>query len=110
MGSVCLCKGELLAKAGVVRGRGCWVFFFQAEDGIRDVAVTGVQTCALPIFEKPDGIAISALFILETSETTMIPRMNRAEMAMPSGFSMTFSTRAYSSTSVSTTKDRKSVV
>src|SRR5256884_5895362 len=27
-------------------------FFFQAEDGIRDVAVTGVQTCALPIFEK----------------------------------------------------------
>src|SRR5216684_4986184 len=26
-------------------------FFFQAEDGIRDVAVTGVQTCALPIFD-----------------------------------------------------------
>src|SRR2546429_6302531 len=25
------------------------VFFFQAEDGIRDLAVTGVQTCALPI-------------------------------------------------------------
>src|SRR2546429_4162703 len=27
------------------------LFFFQAEDGIRDVAVTGVQTCALPIFD-----------------------------------------------------------
>src|SRR2546429_3377255 len=27
-------------------------FFFQAEDGIRDVAVTGVQTCALPILRK----------------------------------------------------------
>src|SRR2546429_7364242 len=27
----------------------CSFFFFQAEDGIRDVAVTGVQTCALPI-------------------------------------------------------------
>src|SRR5205823_8893767 len=26
-------------------------FFFQAEDGIRDKLVTGVQTCALPIFE-----------------------------------------------------------
>src|SRR4030042_1924992 len=26
--------------------------FFQAEDGIRDVAVTGVQTCALPIFKQ----------------------------------------------------------
>ena len=29
------------------------VFFFQAEDGIRDSPVTGVQTCALPIF--PEG-------------------------------------------------------
>src|SRR2546422_2583732 len=29
--------------------RGLGFFFFQAEDGIRDVAVTGVQTCALPI-------------------------------------------------------------
>src|SRR5256885_8367304 len=27
----------------------CVVFFFQAEDGIRDYKVTGVQTCALPI-------------------------------------------------------------
>src|SRR5690606_40756569 len=27
-------------------------FFFQAEDGIRDFHVTGVQTCALPIFER----------------------------------------------------------
>src|SRR5688572_31751386 len=26
------------------------VFFFQAEDGIRDLTVTGVQTCALPIY------------------------------------------------------------
>src|SRR5438552_5070032 len=26
-----------------------WFFFFQAEDGIRDDLVTGVQTCALPI-------------------------------------------------------------
>src|SRR2546430_11077023 len=30
-----------------------WVlFFFQAEDGIRDLTVTGVQTCALPISGK----------------------------------------------------------
>ena len=26
-------------------------FFFQAEDGIRDIGVTGVQTCALPILQ-----------------------------------------------------------
>src|SRR5688500_19949842 len=29
------------------------IFFFQAEDGIRDYKVTGVQTCALPIFPAP---------------------------------------------------------
>src|SRR2546429_5670674 len=35
-------------------------FFFQAEDGIRDVAVTGVQTCALPICEgAPAATGIS---------------------------------------------------
>src|SRR2546422_7579414 len=40
-------------------------FFFQAEDGIRDVAVTGVQTCALPIShgdppgQKTGGLRIS---------------------------------------------------
>src|SRR5229473_6966542 len=28
-----------------------YIFFFQAEDGIRDKLVTGVQTCALPIFD-----------------------------------------------------------
>src|SRR5205807_7493995 len=33
-------------------------FFFQAEDGIRDYKVTGVQTCALPIYH---GIATYAL-------------------------------------------------
>src|SRR5205823_12206646 len=32
-------------------------FFFQAEDGIRDKLVTGVQTCALPIFAG-DGAAL----------------------------------------------------
>src|SRR3712207_7617122 len=31
-------------------------FFFQAEDGIRDIGVTGVQTCALPIWELSEKI------------------------------------------------------
>src|SRR3989454_4958044 len=30
-------------------------FFFQAEDGIRDYKVTGVQTCALPILHETEG-------------------------------------------------------
>src|SRR5690606_39689283 len=33
---------------------GLFFFFFQAEDGIRDFHVTGVQTCALPIFRVYD--------------------------------------------------------
>src|SRR2546422_5700598 len=35
-------------------------FFFQAEDGIRDVAVTGVQTCALPISAAEPGLGVEA--------------------------------------------------
>src|SRR5256884_4599100 len=38
---------EVDKAQGEILGSG--IFFFQAEDGIRDVAVTGVQTCALPI-------------------------------------------------------------
>src|SRR5690348_18246255 len=40
-----------------IRRRECWFFFFQAEDGIRDGRVTGVQTCALPIcLQAPLGV------------------------------------------------------
>src|SRR2546430_6185003 len=34
-------------------------FFFQAEDGIRDLTVTGVQTCALPIYLEGDDPALT---------------------------------------------------
>src|SRR5262249_58919681 len=38
-------------------------FFFQAEDGIRDWSVTGVQTCALPISSapRPGAVAIATI-------------------------------------------------
>src|SRR3712207_7253951 len=46
-------RGELLQdRRRRSEPEGCserLVFFFQAEDGIRDIGVTGVQTCALPI-------------------------------------------------------------
>src|SRR2546429_5647154 len=42
-----LCKYTLILHVHVISSVS--FFFFQAEDGIRDVAVTGVQTCALPI-------------------------------------------------------------
>src|SRR2546422_1408157 len=45
-------------------------FFFQAEDGIRDVAVTGVQTCALPIFLDHRNIARNEEFAPPVSAVT----------------------------------------
>src|SRR5947209_17242952 len=33
-------------------------FFFQAEDGIRDIGVTGVQTCALPILARTPALSV----------------------------------------------------
>mgnify|MGYP007026241377 CR=1 FL=1 len=48
----------------------CCVFFFQAEDGIRDYDVTGVQTCALPIwaeFQWPDFGLADGVFDIYTA-------------------------------------------
>src|SRR5437867_3939252 len=39
-------------------------FFFQAEDGIRDRTVTGVQTCALPIYEGAIATSGSILLVV----------------------------------------------
>src|SRR5690554_459741 len=41
----------------------CCFFFFQAEDGIRDADVTGVQTCALPILARAVGAIVFAVVI-----------------------------------------------
>src|SRR3712207_8761133 len=40
-------------------------FFFQAEDGIRDIGVTGVQTCALPISARAPGEHVGAAAAVE---------------------------------------------
>src|SRR2546421_7821942 len=42
----------LLGSAWAAGACSAFFFFFQAEDGIRDLIVTGVQTCALPIFHQ----------------------------------------------------------
>src|SRR5258706_6976387 len=41
---------------------GEYFFFFQAEDGIRDWSVTGVQTCALPIYSESGNRVVAALY------------------------------------------------
>src|SRR3989475_558756 len=48
--------GAELSHGRAEAGCGCFFFFFfQAEDGIRDLTVTGVQTCALPISYRLNG-------------------------------------------------------
>src|SRR5438105_12005417 len=39
------------------------LFFFQAEDGIRDPLVTGVQTCALPIYALRASLGMTAAYL-----------------------------------------------
>src|SRR2546422_5278243 len=79
-------------------------FFFQAEDGIRDVAVTGVQTCALPISEASTADNSS-------TASTVIRRLPPAPpwdsgMSMP----MSPSSKHFASSTGSTVeaRDRKS--
>src|SRR6266852_8659630 len=45
-------------------------FFFQAEDGIRDATVTGVQTCALPIYARGE------ILELKTTLNTMVDQLS----------------------------------
>src|SRR2546426_6134248 len=66
MSTSCDTKSYVFVKSFLVFRPVCaFFFFFQAEDGIRDYKVTGVQTCALPICPaiSPDGkyVAFSVL-------------------------------------------------
>src|SRR5437762_4775472 len=55
-------------------------FFFQAEDGIRDTSVTGVQTCALPIsLELPVLVSVSDW--VELLPTCTLPKLMVEEVA-----------------------------
>src|SRR3712207_9341397 len=50
-----------------------YFFFFQAEDGIRDIGVTGVQTCALPIFSP-------VTYALEGSRAALLEGAGAAQL------------------------------
>src|SRR5437764_8926756 len=85
----------------------CFFFFFQAEDGIRDTSVTGVQTCALPIlqhhsvFQEPAEVSHQPA-APNQSQSRVRPRLLAARVAgalIDAGSSKRLSRR-----------DRKSVV
>src|SRR6202162_6544172 len=64
-------------------------FFFQAEDGIRDIVVTGVQTCALPISRhradwaggRRDDAATRDLLVVLRSEERRVGKEGRSRWA-----------------------------
>src|SRR5256885_11400500 len=64
MESIKLCRLDtpiIFIEARINLSRVVVFFFFQAEDGIRDYKVTGVQTCALPIYgllQLPPGLPV----------------------------------------------------
>src|SRR2546421_1912222 len=58
----------------------CVSFFFQAEDGIRDLIVTGVQTCALPIYEDdPNPVVIKRHEVLFGKISLSSPTVTEGE-------------------------------
>src|SRR5882757_2074182 len=57
-------------------------FFFQAEDGIRDIGVTGVQRCALPILRKEFMLAMGRKGFPEKDMNAALDRMKRSYARM----------------------------
>src|SRR5215204_4274445 len=71
-----------------MRSSRLWVFFFQAEDGIRDHCVTGVQTCALPIslpVQIAVQISLSEVPGLRTGsiDVVQVPAASRRQVRIP---------------------------
>src|SRR3712207_8690946 len=79
------------ARIGVGQTVQAYLFFFQAEDGIRDIGVTGVQACALPIsasnkwlngqnLTRRDANALDVSEVLtRTAARTDVPEITRSE-------------------------------
>src|SRR2546430_15728890 len=67
-------------------------FFFQAEDGIRDLTVTGVQTCALPILDQTisrllahDRVRAARSHLERTDEVTLARQAALCAIPAPTG-------------------------
>src|SRR5256886_12770766 len=91
MNSVMASCGWVWGRCSVVWGGSqlCY-FFFQAEDGIRDLTVTGVQTCALPISLKPSATLLVPILKALSSPPKPPPcsRTSSAVSAIPKSRSL----------------------
>src|SRR2546430_3491970 len=81
-------------------------FFFQAEDGIRDLTVTGVQTCALPISVARAGLRVELDHLLALP----VRPIARAELNLELVLSRLDRSGARIQQIISVDGDRKSVV
>src|SRR2546430_10436259 len=83
-GNQVVSDGDEMACGSDVR----FFFFFQAEDGIRDLTVTGVQTCALPIFRSgttaatPQELRFLSQYLLRPEGRSAIFRRAKAGPVM----------------------------
>src|SRR2546430_7191588 len=65
----------------------CLIFFFQAEDGIRDLTVTGVQTCALPISARAEAtLGVRDAKVVGDTELRVRGEAEKLGPAIPRGF------------------------
>src|SRR2546422_9470366 len=69
-------------------------FFFQAEDGIRDVAVTGVQTCALPILISCLSFGLCLSAFAQTDRGTITGTVTDSSGAVIAGVKVTVTNAA----------------
>src|SRR5947207_8696055 len=109
---------EMKTFGFIISSRTNHIFFFQAEDGIRDHCVTGVQTCALPISShrhgrvSNSGLSKTAERGVIIKETEMTPDSKLAEfralLRSPCIFLLAFRPISFSLSSLD--RDRKSVV
>src|SRR2546430_10109459 len=95
--------------APLLRVGSCLIFFFQAEDGIRDLTVTGVQTCALPISPEKSitpGSKASSKRSFRNSISLMLRNIADLRCREP----MIIAQPAHALATPNPLKDRKSVV
>src|SRR5256885_7451325 len=94
-------------RVAIVEMRDCCFFFFQAEDGIRDYKVTGVQTCALPICCAKTYLSRAPI---STSSSGKPARTGRPSGPTEAAMIMPLDSTPRSLRGARLTTDRKSVV